>query len=171
MLPKMIMLEKKGKREFIWLGLIALTDFLIIQLLVGWGNWGLDIVIRDSYIILTAGQIFFILFLNISFLVYVVKQVLNKFENLYANLILLVVVGLLIYVSSMTIKFIGSIDQGWIIYPPFSSSPVVLKEKYKITASVNVFVQFYEIAQILILSITGIMTGRNWSKHSTQHKI
>ena len=164
----MIILDKKAKREVIWLGLIGLIDFFIIQVLVGWGNWGLDIVIRDSYVILSAGQIFFIIFLNISFLVYLIKQVLNKFENLLGNLILVVVTGLLIYVSSMTVKFIGSMDQGWIIYPPFSSSPDVLKEKYKITAGINVFVQLYEIAQIFILSIAGIMTGRSWRKPSKQ---
>jgi len=163
-----MIMSDKSKREVIWLGMIGLIDFFIIQVLVGWGNWGLDLVIRDSYVTLSAGQIFFIIFLNISFLVYLIKQVLNKFENLLGNLILVVVTGLLIYVSSMTVKFIGSMDQGWIIYPPFSSSPDVLKEKYKITSGINVFVQLYEIAQIFILSIAGIMTGRSWRKPSKQ---
>lgn len=162
------MLDKKAQRELIWLGLISLVDFLIIEILVGWGSWGIDIVIRDSYIILSAGQIFFLVFLNISFLVYVIKQLLNKFENLYGNLILVIVTGLLIYVSSLTVKFIGSMDQGWIIYPPFSSSPVVLKEKYTITTSINVFVQLYELVQIFMLGTAGIMTGRSWRRLSTQ---
>ena len=165
----MIILDKKIKRELIWLSSIGVVDFLIIQILVGWGNWGLDIVIRDSYIILTSGQIFFIIFLNIAFLIYLIKQLLNRFENQYGNLILPVVTGLLIYVSSITIKFIGSMDQGWIIYPPFSSSPVILKEKYRITASINICVQLYEIAQICVLSFTGIMTGHKSRKHSPQH--
>jgi hypothetical protein len=167
----MEMLDNRIKREFIWLGSIGLIDFLVIQILVGWGNWGIDIEIRDSYIILSVEQIFFLIFLNITFLTYLLRQVLNRFESPLGNLILLVVTGLLIYVTSMTVKFIGSMDQGWIIYPPVSSSPVVLKEKYKITASINLFVQLYELGQILVLSTAGIMTGRNWRRHSTQHQI
>ena len=141
-----------------------------MDILIGWGNWGIDIVIRDSYIILSVIQVFVLIFLNAIFLTYLVRQVANKFENRFANLILIIVTGLLIYITSMTIKFIGSMDQGWIIYPPVSSSPVVLKEKYKITAGVNLLVQIYELGQILVLSITGIMTGRNW-RHSTQQHI
>lgn len=156
----MFKLNKEVKKEFLWLGFIGLVDFSLIQFIVGWGNWGLDIAIRDSYVVLSAMQIFFLLFLNICFFIYLLRVLLDKFKNQTANIILLIITGSLIYITSITVKFIGSIDQGWILYPSFSSSPVILKQKYTITATINLYVQLYEIVQLMVLSVIGVMIGR-----------
>ncbi len=156
----MLKLDKEVKKEFLWLGFIGLVDFSLIQFIVGWGNWGLDIAIRDSYVVLSVRQVFFLVFLNICFVVYLIRVLLDKFKNQTVNIILLIITGTLIYITSLTVKFYGSLDQGWLLYPPFSSTSSILKQKYSITAAINVYVQLYEIVQLITLSVTGIMIGR-----------
>ncbi len=160
----MIKLNKEVKKEFLWLGLIGLVDFSLIQLIVGWGNWGLDIAIRDSYLVLSAIQIFFLVFLNVCFFIYLLRALLDNFKNQTRNIILFIITGTLIYITSLTVKFNGSLDQGWTIYPPFSSPPAILKQKYTITATINLYTQLYEIVQLIILSVTGVMIGRGLAK-------
>ena len=82
-------------------------------------------------------------------------------------MVLLVVTGFLIFTTSLTIKFIGAMDQGWTIYPPISATPNELPEPYTITSKINSFVEAYELFQIIVLGFVGVMIGRGIENRST----
>ena len=168
------MIEKEVRTDLIWLFALAVMTSLAIGLLIGFDNWRtkpFDIQLHDTYFILSIGQVFLLLFLNVTFWTYLIRQGKNKFKRQSSNIVLLLVTGLLIFITSLTIKFIGSMDHGWTIYPPLSSSPGKIPEKYTITSEINSFVQVYELLQIGVLGFIGIMIGRGVEKHSPQQKL
>lgn len=155
----------------IWLFALGTMTLLVIGLSIGFDNWRtkpFEIQLHDTYIILSIGQVFILLFLNVTFWTYLIRQGKNEFERQSSNIVLLLTTGLLIYITSLTIKFIGSMDQGWTIYPPMSSSPTKIPETYTITSKINSFVQVYELFQIGVLGFIGIRIGRGIEKHSPQ---
>lgn len=144
---------------------------LTIGLSIGFDDWRtkpFEIQLHDTYIILSVGQVFLLLFFNVAFWTYLIRQGKNRFERQSSNIVLLLTTGLLIFITSATIKFIGSMDQGWIIYPPMSSSPTKIPETYTISSKINSFVQVYELFQIGVLGFIGIRIGRGMEKHSPQ---
>ncbi len=165
------MIKKDLRNDLIWLFALGTMTLSIVGLSIGFDNWitkPLEIQLHDTYIILSIGQVFLLLFLNITFWTYLVRQGKNRFERQSSNIVLLLITGLLIFITSLTIKFIGSMDQGWTIYPPLSSSPTKIPETYTITSKINSFVQGYELFQIGVLGFIGIRIGRRIEKHSPQ---
>ena len=148
---------------------MGIITLLTIGLLLGFENWTtkpFEIQLHDTYIILSIGQVFLLLFLNVTFWAYLIRQWKNRFKRQSSNFVLLLVTGLLIFTTSLIIKFIGVMDQGWTIYPPLSSSPSKVPETYTITSEINSFVQVYELFQIGVLGFIGIRIGRGIEKHS-----
>ena len=165
------MIKKDLRNDLIWLFALGTMTLLIVGLSIGFDNWTtkpFEIQLHDTYIILSIGQVLLLLFLNITFWTYLVRQGKNRFERQSSNIVLLLTTGLLIFITSLTIKFIGSMDQGWTIYPPMSSSPTKIPETYTITSKINSFVQGYELFQIGVLGFIGIRIGRRIEKHSPQ---
>lgn len=165
------MIKKNIGTDLVWLLAIGTMALLTIGLLIGFDDWRtkpFDIQLHDTYLILSIGQVFLLLFLNVTFWTYLIRQGKNRFERQSSNIVLLLVTGLLIFITSLTIKFIGSMDQGWTIYPPLSSSPAKIPETYTITSKINSIVQAYELFQIAVLGFIGIMIGRGIEKHSPQ---
>jgi heme/copper-type cytochrome/quinol oxidase subunit 1 len=161
------MIKKNLRIDLIWLFALGMMTLLTIGLLIGFDNWRtkpFEIQLHDTYIILSIGQVFLLFFLNVTFWTYLIRQGKNRFKTQSSNVVLLLVTGLLIFTTSLTIKFIGSMDQGWTIYPPLSSSPVKIPEKYTITSKINSAVQVYELFQIGVLGFIGIRIGRDLEK-------
>lgn len=157
------MIKKDLRTDFIWLFALGVITLLTIGLLIGFDNWRtrpFEIQLHDTYIILSIGQVFLLLFLNVTFWTYLIRQGRNRFKRQSSNIVLLLVTGLLIFITSLTIKFIGSMDQGWTIYPPLSSLPTKIPETYTITSKINSFIQVYELFQIGVLGFIGIRIGR-----------
>lgn len=168
------MIKKDLRTDLIWLFALATMTLLAIGLSIGFDDWRtkpFEIQLYDTYIILSIGQVFLLLFLNVTFWTYLIRQGKNRFERQSGNFVLLVTTGLLIFITSLTIKFIGAMDQAWTIYPPMSSSPTKIPETYTITSKVNSFVQLYELFQIGTLGFVGIRIGRGMKKHSPQQKL
>lgn len=152
----------------IWLFAIATVSLLAIGLLTGFANLGTEpigIQFHDTYIVLSLGQMFSLLFLNLAFWTYIVRQVKNRFKRQSSNVVLLVVTGLLILATSLTIKFVGAMDQGWIVYPPLSALPDGIPEQDTITSKINYFLQGYQLFQIGVLGFIGIKIGGVMQKH------
>lgn len=165
------MINKDIKTDVIWIFVLATLTVLIIGLLIGFDGWTskpFEIQLHDTYIILSIGQVFTLIFLNTTFWVFLSRQISGKFERQTSNVILICVTGLLIFITSLTIKFLGTMDQGWTIYPPLSATPNKIPETYTITSIVNSLVQAYELFQIIALGFTGVMIGRGVEKRSTQ---
>jgi heme/copper-type cytochrome/quinol oxidase subunit 1 len=163
------MIKKDLRTDLIWLFALGTMTLLTIGLLIGFDNWTsrpFEIQLHDTYIILSIGQVFLLLFLNVTFWTYLIRQGKNGFKRQSSNIVLMLVTGLLIFITSLTIKFIGSMDQGWTIYPPMSSSPTKIPEKYSITSGINSIVQVYELFQIGVLGFIGIRIGGGIEKHS-----
>jgi len=157
------MITSDLKNDLIWIVTIVAMTVLIIGLLVGFDQWAtkpLDIQFHDTYIILSIRQVFILSFLNIAFWVFLTRQIRCKFERLTSNIVLICITGLLIIITSLTIKFIGSMDQGWTIYPPLSAVPNKIPETYTITSKINSLVQAYELFQIITLGYVVVMLGR-----------
>ena len=136
---------------------------MIIGLWIGFDDWRgkpVEFQFHDTYIILSIGEIFLVLFLNLAFWTFLARQSANKFKRLSTNIIFLLVTGALIFISSLTIKFVGSVDQGWTIYPPLSTSPTNIPERRIITSGINTFLQGYEAFQLIVLAFVGIQVGR-----------
>jgi hypothetical protein len=168
------MIKKDLRTDLIWLFALATMTLLAIGLSIGFDDWRtkpFEIQLHDTYIILSIGQVFLLLFLNVTFWTYLIRQGKNRFERQSSNFVLLVTTGILIFITSLTIKFIGAMDQAWTIYPPMSSSPTKIPETYTITSKVNSFVQLYELFQIGALGFVGIRIGRGMEKHSPQQSV
>lgn len=165
------MIKKDLSTDLIWLFALGTATLLIIGLLIGFDNLSakpFEIQSHDTYIILSIQQVFLLLFLNVTFWIYLIRQAKNGFKRQSSNIVLLLVTGLLIFFTSLTIKFIGSMDQSWTIYPPLSSPPTKVPTKYTITSAINSFVQFYEVLQIVFLGFIGIRIGRRIEMHSPE---
>ena len=67
--------------------------------------------------------------MNVTFWTYLIRQGKNGFRRQSSNIVLLLVTGILIFITSLTIKFVGSVDQGWTICPLLSSSPTKIPDK------------------------------------------
>ncbi len=146
--------------DLIWILGIAILSWMVIGLWVGFDDWRgkpLEIQFYDTYIVLSMGQIFLLLFLNLAFWIFLVRQSANKFKRLSTNIVVLLVAGVLIFLTSLTSKFVGSFDQGWTIYPPLSASPTA---RHNMTSGINAFLQGYEAFQLIVLAFVGIQVGR-----------
>lgn len=168
------MIKKDLRTDLIWLFALATMTLLGIGLSIGFDDWRtkpFEIQLHDTYIILSIGQVFLLLFLNVTFWTYLIRQWKNRFERQSSNFVLLVTTALLIFITSLTIKFIGAMDQAWTIYPPMSSLPTKIPETYTIASKANSFVQLYELFQIGALGFVGIRIGRGMEKHSPQQKL
>ena len=163
------MIKKDLRTDLIWLFALGTVTLLIIVLLIDFEHLGrpFEIQLYDTYLILSIKQVFSLLFLNITFWTYFVRQGKNRFKRQSSNIVLLLVTGLLIFSTSLTIKFIGTMDQGWTIYPPLSALPAKIPETYTITSKINSFIQGYELLQIGVLGFIGIRIGRGIEKQST----
>lgn len=162
------------KTDLIWIVAIATMTVLIIGLFFGFDEWTtkpFEIQFHDAYVILSVGQVFTLLFLNIAFWVFLTRQIRCKFEKQTSNVVLICITGLLIFITSLTIKFIGSMDQGWTIYPPLSAVPNKFPETYTITSKINLYVQIYELFQIFVLGFVGVVIGRKVEKHNTKQNV
>jgi heme/copper-type cytochrome/quinol oxidase subunit 1 len=167
------MIKKEIRIDLTWIVVLASLTILIIGFLIGFDNWPskpFEIQLHDTYIILSIRQVFTLLFLNITFWIFLIRQVRWKFEKQTSNVILICITGLLIFVTSLTIKFIGAMDQGWTIYPPLSALPNKLPETYSISSKINSFVQAYELFQIIVLGFVGVMIGRGIEKRIHQRE-
>lgn len=157
------MIKSDLRKDIIWLFALGATVLVIIGLLIGFDDWRtkpFEIQLHDTYIILSISQVFVLSFLNIAFWTYLIRQARNRFKRQSSNIVLLLTTGLLIFVISLTIKFVGSMDAGWTVYPPLSSSPTKIPETYSITSSINTLIQWYEVFLIIVLGFTGIRIGR-----------
>lgn len=157
------MTKKNIKIDLNWLFTLGVVTLLTIGLVSGFDDWeskAFDIQFHDNYLILSIGQVFLLLYLNVTFWIYLIRQGINRFKRQSGNVILLILSGLLIFITSQTFKFSGSIDDGWTIYPPMSASPTNIPEKYIIPSAINSFIQAYELFQIGVLGLIGIMIGK-----------
>ncbi|TBV24755.1 hypothetical protein DMZ43_14725 [Meridianimaribacter sp. CL38] len=162
---------KLNKKEVFWL--IGTTLFaLIINLLIfGFegltNNSTLNLNIHDTYLVIENTQ--FILFCSyiIFFGVYLVRVLRRKFNNLVANLILMISTILLVLVLMELISILELLNQqssSWTVYPPLSDQeiePEVKPKENGLLLISNILFGF----QILLLSFIGycgFKTGQNY---------
>src|SRR5690606_41755358 len=134
------MIKKDLRTDLIWLFALATMTLLAIGLSIGFDDWRtkpFEIQLYDTYIILSIGQVFLLLFLNVTFWTYLIRKGKNRFERQSGNFVLLVSTDLLFFITSLTIMSIVEMDQTWIIHPPMRSSPTKIPETYTITSKVN----------------------------------
>jgi hypothetical protein len=156
-------LKKEIGIESIWVAIPATLAILTIGLLFGFDGWSsepIEIQLHDTYLIISKGRVFTVLFANLTFWFFLCRQVKLKFENPVSNVILLGATGLLVFVTTLTIGFIGAMNQGWVIYPPLSAMPNGVPETHSATSIINSFVQAYQIFLIIALGFIGVKTGQ-----------
>ncbi len=159
---------KDVRFDIIWILLISTLSFIVTGLLFGFTEWTkpVDLQVHDTYYILSKGKLFLFLLLNFNFWIFLIRQSVTRFKRLSGNIILLIVTSVLIFITSLTIRYFTVANQGWTIYPPLSAI-----SDYPIETTSNIFpfspiLQFYELFQIGILCLVGIMTGRGIEKAS-----
>jgi hypothetical protein len=171
LVPVDFMKKLNFRNDLIWLSALGIITLLIFGLLIGFDHWRtrwFEIQLPDAYIVLGSWQVWSLLFLNTTFWTYLIRQAESRFERHSSNIVLLSVTGLLIFITSLTIRYTGSMNQGWTIYPPLSSSSGKTLEKYIITPEINSFVQVYELFQISVFGFVGIWIGRGMEKRNAQ---
>lgn len=159
--------------ELIWVVGICLLAILLSVFLVN--NFPLEINIHDTYIVVSNWSFFFVCFLFIlGFLIYIIKEGVNKYKKILGNILILFFSGaLLVLVEAIAGWFIpyfgvligssGIGSGGWTVYPPLSAHEVYMSQPpiYYSPEFWQTLIYFIinPIIQLLIIFIS-IKTGR-----------
>ena len=165
------MVRKDIKVDSILLLLIGTLTLFIIGVIKGFNEFWtspVEVQLHDTYFVFGTRQVFVYIFLSTAFWTYLIRQAKNKFKRQTSNVVLLLVTGLLILITTLTYKMIGMMDQEWTVYPPLSALPESEIPKTSVMSIVKVWILWYEIFQITTLGLVGIMIGRGVEKHYSQ---
>ncbi|MGB2759517.1 MAG: hypothetical protein WBC58_06130 [Maribacter stanieri] len=154
-----------SRKEIIWLVRTAGLFLVLTLILFGIDGFNsdstFDINIHDTYFVIANVHLVLLLFVFIFFTVYLLRAVRNRFKNITANLILIIVT---ILVAAVLGKTIGMLD--FFSGPPNNES--VVGNALKIISRILFTVQ---IGLLVLLAYSGFKTGRNYnSEKNTKHK-
>ncbi|SFR64121.1 hypothetical protein [Maribacter stanieri] len=154
-----------SRKEIIWL--VGTAGLFLVLTLILFGiegfniNSTFDINIHDTYFVIANVHLVLLLFVFIFFTVYLLRAVRNRFKNITANLILIIVT---ILVAAVLGKTIGMLD--FFSGPPNNES--VVGNALKIISRILFTVQ---IGLLVLLAYSGFKTGRNYNaEKNTKHK-
>ena len=154
-----------SRKEIIWLVGTAGLFLVLTLILFGIDGFNIDstfdINIHDTYFVIANVHLVLLLFVFIFFTVYLLRAVRNRFKNITANLILIIVT---ILVAAVLGKTIGMLD--FFSGPPNNES--VVGNALKIISRILFIVQ---IGLLVLLAYSGFKTGRNYNaEKNTKHK-
>tara|TARA_R110001592_G_scaffold164565_1_gene398707 strand:+ start:112 stop:582 length:471 start_codon:yes stop_codon:yes gene_type:complete len=154
-----------SRKEIIWL--VGTAGLFLVLTLILFGiegfniNSTFDINIHDTYFVIANVHLVLLLFVFIFFTVYLLRVVRNRFKNITANLILIIVT---ILVAAVLGKTIGMLD--FFSGPPNNES--VVGNALKIISRILFTVQ---IGLLVLLAYSGFKTGRNYNaEKNTKYK-
>ena len=154
-----------SRKEIIWL--VGTAGLFLVLTLILFGIDGFnsdstfDINIHDTYFVIANVHLVLLLFVFIFFTVYLLRVVRNRFKNITANLILIIVT---ILVAAVLGKTIGMLD--FFSGPPNNES--VVGNALKIISRILFTVQ---IGLLVLLAYSGFKTGRNYNaEKNTKYK-
>ena len=154
-----------SRKEIIWL--VGTAGLFLVLTLILFGiegfniNSTFDINIHDTYFVIANVHLVLLLFVFIFFTVYLLRVVRNRFKNITANLILIIVT---ILVAAVLGKTIGMLD--FFSGPPNNES--VVGNALKIISRILFIVQ---IGLLVLLAYSGFKTGRNYNaEKNTKYK-
>ena len=130
----------------------------------------LDINIHDTYFIIANFHFILLLGALIFFGIYFVRTLRRKFENLIANLILMVSTILLVLILIEIASILDALTRqttGWTIYPPLRAGEIVpeLEPKENNFGILSNVLFFIQIILLTFLAYCGFKTGRNYERN------
>lgn len=161
------------RKEIYWL--IGTIAFVLIMNFVLFGTDGfqsdttLDLNIHDTYFVIANVHFVFLFAVLIFFGVYLVRTLKRSFENLTANLILMISTILLILVLIGIHSIVDALilqTSNWTIDPPLSARaphPEIepMESDFEILANALFLIQ---IVLLIFLTFCGFKTGRNYKQ-------
>jgi hypothetical protein len=168
-------MKKQVIIEMVWIIGLAFLSISLTGLIIGFSNltnWTFDFSINGSELILTSP--FFLIaqtFLVLSFVAFGSRASLRKFKSTLPSYIFIIISGLLIFSTTVIIKFMPQFDiflngslYSWIIYPPLSAVP---RQQEISSLTITNFLTILQAFSIVMLIVSSILTGMN--QRSTMH--
>lgn len=149
---------KPLSKELIWLAAITLLTFIAVGVLLG---DGIDIQLYDTYFVVEPEGVWYTVFLNLAFWIYLARQIVTRFGSQIRNIVLALVAALLIYNTARVTALLGPVATGWTVYPPLSAYPDgVLPEPAFTNNDLIWYFQRYQLFQIGVLGVAAYLAGR-----------
>src|SRR5690348_8215379 len=99
------MLKKEIRIETTWILSLAVLTIILIVILTDKESEVISIQLYDTYYVLNQTESFFLIFLNVGFWAYFVRQLINKFKTPLSNIVLIFITGLLVFITTFTFIF------------------------------------------------------------------
>lgn len=140
--------------EFFWLAIAFIVAAFICYFLFDWDARGaiVDPQRSDTYFVISTGTIVPPIFLLVTFVLYFIKEIRNRFSRKVPNTIALVT-GLLLIIllafANKSIIVLGT-NYGWTAYPPLSMVPQVGPEGPELNPFAAGLANALTVLQILV---------------------
>ena len=141
-------------RELLWLAIAFIAAALICYLLFDWDARGaiVDPQRSDTYFVISTATIVPPIFLLVTFVLYFIKEISNRFSKTVPNTILLITGLLLIILLAFVNKSIIVLgtNYGWTAYPPLSMVPELGSEGPELNPFAAVLTNVLTVLQIMV---------------------
>ncbi|HEY5774303.1 MAG TPA: hypothetical protein VIS75_16810, partial [Chitinophagaceae bacterium] len=136
--------------EAIWLTVSLIITFILLIILFDsqFIKSNTTLLIYDTYFVVPSWLVVTALFLFITFLIYIAKEIKNRFGRSVPNMILLICAILLVIFLTLLNHSLDNIPHGWTAYPPLSAlGPADESDD----AIINSTIKFFTIFQVLLI--------------------
>jgi heme/copper-type cytochrome/quinol oxidase subunit 1 len=152
---------QNGLSEIIWL-LVSLSITFILSIILFDSQFiasNISILLYDTYFVFPSWQVLIPLFLFVTLIIYVAKELKNRFGRTLPNMILLTCAILLIASIALSTRSLQHTTDGWTSYPPLSALGPT-KDDDALIHSIRTIITWF---QILVALVTLIITYRWWT--------
>lgn len=160
-------------KELLWLAITFIAAILICYLLFDSDPRGvvLNLQMHDTYFVISRAIIILPVFLLLTFVLYFIKEIRNKFSRTVPNTIVLVS-GLLLIIFLVFVNkslIVLGINSGWTAYPPLPMMPESAPEGPKLNPFAGRLVNAFTVLQILV-TVALLYATFQWGRSTKPNK-
>lgn len=154
----MKVLSKQFIPEFFWLIGSLLLTVLFAFFLFGLSMFksSIDILIKDTYFVISGWQLHITLFSEITFITFFIRTFKNRYAVKWANWIMVISGGIHIFLLTALIRVLSQVALGgFTIYPPLSGleeKSIQYTSEPLVTSMTNFLISIQLLVLVLLLS-------------------
>lgn len=149
------------EKEVLWIsGIFVVTVAIVLPYIVG-GNTTLDIQLHDTYFVVPVFQVFVFLFLNLGVVVYLIRQLQNRFRVAAQNITLAITSAALIPYASLLLVSHSLFTGRWTRYSPDGAATEV-PESYAHDQFLNPWIFGYQLFLVAVFGLALFFAGRSF---------